>query len=61
VSVPQIGLLLGGKCFADDEDFKMEVREWLRQQLLYFYAAGADELVRRWDMCINVDGGYVEK
>jgi hypothetical protein len=26
-----------------------------------FYAAGFDALARRWDMWINVGGGYVEK
>jgi hypothetical protein len=26
-----------------------------------YYAAGFDPLVKRWDMCINVSGGYVEK
>jgi hypothetical protein len=26
-----------------------------------FYAAGFDALARRWDKCINVDAGYVEK
>jgi hypothetical protein len=26
-----------------------------------FYAVGFDEQVKRWDKCINVDGGYVEK
>jgi hypothetical protein len=26
-----------------------------------FYAAGIDALVKRWDDCINVCGGYVEK
>jgi hypothetical protein len=25
------------------------------------YAAGFDALVKRWDKCINVGGGYVEK
>jgi hypothetical protein len=25
------------------------------------YAAGFDTLVKRWDKCINVGGGYVEK
>jgi hypothetical protein len=25
-----------------------------------FYAAGFDTLVKRWDKCINVAGGYVE-
>jgi hypothetical protein len=26
-----------------------------------FYAAGFDELVKRWDKCMNVGGGYFEK
>jgi hypothetical protein len=26
-----------------------------------FYAAGFDALVKRWDKCINVAGGYIEK
>jgi hypothetical protein len=26
-----------------------------------FYAAGFDALVKRWDKCINVGGGYAEK
>jgi hypothetical protein len=25
------------------------------------YAAGFDGLVKQWDKCINVGGGYVEK
>jgi hypothetical protein len=50
-----------GKRFADDEEVKTEVRKRLRQQSKYFYAAGFDALVKRWDECINVCGGYVEK
>jgi hypothetical protein len=38
---------LGGKRFADDEEFKTEVRKWLRQQSKDFYAAGFDEQVTR--------------
>jgi hypothetical protein len=34
---------------------------WLRQQSKDFYVAGFDTLVKRWDKCINVGGGYVEK
>jgi hypothetical protein len=26
-----------------------------------FYAVGLDVVVKQWDMCINVGGGYVEK
>jgi hypothetical protein len=41
--------------------FETGTRKWLRQQSKYFYAAGFDALVKRWDKCINVGGGYVEK
>jgi hypothetical protein len=49
------------KRFAVDEDVEMVLRYWLRQQSNGFYAAGFDALVKRWDKCINVGGGYVEK
>jgi hypothetical protein len=52
---------LGGKGFTDDEEVETEVRKWLRQQSKDFYSASFDSLVRRWDKCINVGGGYVEK
>jgi hypothetical protein len=50
-----------GKCFSDDENVENEVRKWLRQQSKDFYAAGFDALVKRWEKCISVRGGYVEK
>jgi hypothetical protein len=50
-----------GKSFADDKEFETEMRKWLRQQSKDFCAAGFDALVKRWDKCINVGGGYVEK
>jgi hypothetical protein len=49
------------KHFAYDEVVETEARKWLRQQLKDFYAAGFKALVKRWDKCINVGGGYVEK
>jgi hypothetical protein len=52
---------MGGRRFADDEEVETEVRKWLRQQSKYFYAVGFDTPVKRWDKCINVGGGYVEK
>jgi hypothetical protein len=39
---------------ADDEEIKMEVWKWLRQQSKDFYAA--DALVKRWDKRIDVGG-----
>jgi hypothetical protein len=38
-----------------------KVRNWFRQQLTDFHAAGFDALVKRWDKYINVGGGYAEK
>jgi hypothetical protein len=37
-------------------DDETGVRKWLRQQSKYFYAAGFDALVKRWDKCISVGG-----
>jgi hypothetical protein len=38
-----------------------QARKWLGQESKDFYAAGFDAPVKRWDKCINVGGGYVEK
>jgi hypothetical protein len=38
-----------------------QVRKWLRQRSKDFCAGGFDALVKRWDKCNNVSGGYVEK
>jgi hypothetical protein len=43
---------------ADDET---KARKWLRQQSKYFHSCGFNALVKRWDKCMNVGGGYVEK
>jgi hypothetical protein len=50
-----------GKHSADGEEVETEVRKWLRQQTKDFYTAGFDALVKRWDKCISVGGGYFEK
>jgi hypothetical protein len=42
-------------------DDTRQVLKWLRQQSNHFYAAGFETLVKRWDKCISVGGGYVEK
>jgi hypothetical protein len=38
-----------------------EVWMWLRLQPEDFYPAGFDAVVKRWDKCISVGGGYIEK
>jgi hypothetical protein len=37
-----------------------QVRKWMDNSQ-NLYAVGFDELVKRWDKCISVGGGYVEK
>jgi hypothetical protein len=39
-----------------------EMWKWLRQQPKKdFYAPSFDALIKQWNKCINVGGGYVEK
>jgi hypothetical protein len=52
---------LGGKCFTDDKGAEIEVWKGLRQQSTDFYAMVFNALVKQWDKCIKVGGGYVEK
>jgi hypothetical protein len=52
---------LGGKGFPDDEEVETELWKWLRQPSKDFCAADLAALVKQWDKCINVGGGYVKK
>jgi hypothetical protein len=38
-----------------------QVGKWVRQQSKYFYDASFETLVKRWNKCLNIGGGYVEK
>jgi hypothetical protein len=46
---------------ADDEDVETDVRKWLNQESKDFYVAGFDAMLKGWDKCIRVGGGYIEK
>jgi hypothetical protein len=50
-----------GKLFADDEEVGTEKWKWLRQQSRNLCVVCFDALAKRWDKCIGVGGGYVEK
>jgi hypothetical protein len=52
---------LGGKRFTVDEEGGTEVWKWLRHWSKDCCAEGFDALVKRWDKCINIAGGYIEK
>jgi hypothetical protein len=47
--------------FADDKEVETDVQKWLRQQSKDFYAAGFDAMIKQWDKCLSVGGGYVKK
>jgi hypothetical protein len=49
---------LGRSKVAGDET---KVRLFLRQKSKDFCAAGFSALVKRWDKCISVGGGYIEE
>jgi len=51
---------LGGKRFDDDDDLKDAVQKWLTSQAAAFYE-GIQNLVPRYDKCLNNGGKYVEK
>jgi histone-lysine N-methyltransferase SETMAR len=57
----QLKTHLGDKRFAHYNDVEMEVQKWPRQQSEDFYAAAFDAMLKQWDKCISVGGGYVER
>jgi hypothetical protein len=61
VFVSSSGSQLDDNLFADDEEVEKDVRKWLRRQSKDLCDVGFDALVKRWDKCISVGGGYVEK
>jgi hypothetical protein len=48
---------MGGKRFVDVEKFETEVRNWVRQQSIYFYAAGFDAQMYQywWMICREIN------
>lgn len=52
---------LGGTKFSSDEEVKDAVHEWLCTRPKSFFSAGIHALVKRWQLCIERQGGYVEK
>ena len=52
---------LGGQHFNTDDEVKQAVLGWFSHTDKSFYAEAFQALVKRWDKCINVAGGHVEK
>ncbi|KAK3760730.1 hypothetical protein RRG08_034658 [Elysia crispata] len=52
---------LKGNRYETDEDVKNAVLSWCRDKTADFFADGIQQVVRRWRLCIERDGDYVEK
>jgi hypothetical protein len=52
---------LAGQHFLNDDDVKEAVKKWLSSQAAMFYEEGVQQLVPRYDKCLNNGGIYVEK
>jgi hypothetical protein len=51
---------MGGKKFRSDEKAQQAVHEWLRRQPQYFFFL-EESIHKRWWVCIERNGDYVEK
>ena len=52
---------LKGNHYDSDEEVVAADRQWCREQPPEFFADGIRQLVRRWQLCVDRDGDYVEK
>jgi hypothetical protein len=52
---------LGTQRFHTNEGLMDGVNNWLRNLVAPFFDEGLQKLVSRYDVCLNVDGSYVEK
>ena len=58
---PQLKKYLKGHHYDNDEEVMADVRRWCRGQSSEFFAYGVRQLVKRWRLCVDRDGDYVEK
>ncbi|GFO32395.1 histone-lysine N-methyltransferase SETMAR [Plakobranchus ocellatus] len=58
---PQLKKYLKGHHYDNDEEVIADVRRWCDGQSSEFIADGVRQLVKRWRLCVDRDGDYVEK
>jgi hypothetical protein len=58
---PALKEFLGGRCFKSDEEVQDAVKEWLNGLAAEVCDEGIQNLITRFDKCVNVGGNYVEK
>jgi hypothetical protein len=59
--VPACENIPGGRRFHDGSEVKEAVNTWFASQAASFYDAGIQNLVPRYNKCLNNGGNYVEK
>ena len=52
---------LDGQRFATDDEMKDAVQDWLSSQVADVYDLGTQQLVERYEKCLNRYGNYVQK
>jgi len=51
---------LRGKRFSSDEEVTGAMQNWLKTQH-FFFLTQLRKLVKSWNLCVEVEGGYIEK
>ncbi|XP_005107888.1 uncharacterized protein LOC101854283 [Aplysia californica] len=57
----QLKEYLKRKRYADDDEVQEDVRRWFRGKQHEFFADSMRQHIRRWRICIDKEGNYVEK
>ena len=52
---------LRGKHYASNEEVKIAVIKWLKEQSTEFYEARIHALIQKWNIVIERNGDYVKK
>lgn len=52
---------LRGKHFANIDEMKVAVNQWLSETPKEFFANGIRKLTKRWEKCVAIGGDYIEK
>ncbi|GFS04800.1 histone-lysine N-methyltransferase SETMAR [Elysia marginata] len=58
---PKLKEHLKGNHYESDEDVEAAIQHWFSQKCVNFFTDGMRQLVRRWQLCVDRDGNYVEK
>ena len=58
---PALKKPLWGKHFADADEMKTAVTQWVKDTPREFFRNGIRNLQHRWSKCISLKGEYIEK